>query len=300
MEIITLTLNPAYDVHYKVDKFRPYSENYASGTENYIGGKGINISMALKTAGVKNMPYVIVGRREKEEFAAFLNNDCILYQTDSDVRKNITVHTEGKSETRISTDDFYISEELFLLLKEDLSKVCKLGTILTFTGRTPKGIDIEEFVGFLEMLSKNGVRIVCDCNRLTMEHINRIKPFLIKPNINEMNELCGTNEKEAADMLYKNGACNVLISLGEHGAFFKNRMLSGYVMPPSVEVVSTVGAGDSTIAGFIYGIYYNLSYEESVKYACSFGTASCMTEYNYPKSRMDIDKIYKNTKIKMI
>ena len=104
MNIITLTLNPAFDVHCFIKGFAPYHENLATITENDAGGKGVNISRALTSCGVENLALVVLGEENGESFTRSLEADGIIYRSISvkgRIRENITVHTDNAPETRI-------------------------------------------------------------------------------------------------------------------------------------------------------------------------------------------------------
>ena len=98
MKIITVTLNPAYDVHYTVDSFRPFEENYASGAVCDCGGKGINISKMLNTLSVPNSAYIALGSKNASFFSDYLKtfpSDCRIFYTDGSIRENITLRSPG-------------------------------------------------------------------------------------------------------------------------------------------------------------------------------------------------------------
>ena len=99
MKIYTLTLNPAFDLHYTIENFKPYSENYVDESLTQSAGKGINISRALRSEGVDNTAFVIVGGNDFDSYSKNLDIDCKYFVTEGDVRKNITVHTKGMPET---------------------------------------------------------------------------------------------------------------------------------------------------------------------------------------------------------
>lgn len=294
MKIYTLTLNPAFDLHYTIDDFKPYGENYVHNSLTQSAGKGINISRALKNADIENTAYIIVGKNDFESYTRNLDVDYKYYLTEGDVRKNITVHTKDMPETRISLDDFCVDKDVFANLKNDLHSVCDENTILTFTGRLPKGIDRQEAVYMLTTIKKAGAKIVCDCNSLTFEDLENIKPWLIKPNETEIKQLYSGDVKAAGEKLQKSGIENVMISMGSEGVLFLNKDGMLEVKPPKINAISTIGAGDSTIAGFISAFVNGMSVENCVKYAVASGTAACLEEGTNPPDVKRIEEIYMN------
>ncbi len=294
MNIFTLTLNPAFDLHYTIDNFKPYGENYVYKSLTQSAGKGINISRALKSAGVENTAYIIVGKNDFESYTRNLDVDYKYYLAKGDVRKNITVHTKDMPETRISLDDFCVDKSVFEKLKDDLYSVCDESTIVTFTGRLPKGIDKQEAIDMLVDIKKTGAKIVCDCNSFTFEDLESIKPWLIKPNETEIKQLYAGDVILAGEKLQKSGVENVIISMGGEGVLFFSEKGMLEVKPPKINAVSTIGAGDSTIAGFIASYVRGMKIENCVKYAVAFGTAACLEDGSNPPDIIKVEDIYMN------
>ena len=115
MKIITLTLNPAFDIHCYVPAFAPYHENLAKITDNEAGGKGVNISRALTVNGVDNLAIVVVGDENGDSFLKRLTADKMNYlaiTVEGRIRENITLHTDNADETRISFEGFKTDESL--------------------------------------------------------------------------------------------------------------------------------------------------------------------------------------------
>ena len=105
MKIITLTLNPAFDVHCSFKTFKAEGENFGIVTSRDAGGKGINISRALSSCGIESVAMVALGSENGAEFASILEKDGIEFKyvnASGRIRENFTVHTEGADETRIS------------------------------------------------------------------------------------------------------------------------------------------------------------------------------------------------------
>ena len=294
MNIFTLTLNPAFDLHYTIDNFKPYGENYVYKSLTQSAGKGINISRALKSAGVENTAYIIVGKNDFESYTRNLDVEYKYYLAKGDVRKNITVHTKDMPETRISLDDFCVDKSVFEKLKDDLYSVCDESTIVTFTGRLPKGIDKQEAIDMLVDIKKTGAKIVCDCNSFTFEDLESIKPWLIKPNETEIKQLYAGDVILAGEKLQKSGVENVIISMGGEGVLFFSEKGMLEVKPPKINAVSTIGAGDSTIAGFIASYVRGMKIENCVKYAVAFGTAACLEDGSNPPDIIKVEDIYMN------
>ena len=114
MEIITLTLNPAFDLHCRADGFMPYRESFVELTEREAGGKGVNISRALLANGIVSEAVIIVGRENGDEFCERLKRDSLSVEAivcDGRIRENLTLHENKNPETRISFGGFSVDSE---------------------------------------------------------------------------------------------------------------------------------------------------------------------------------------------
>ena len=297
MKIYTLTLNPAYDVHAFAKSLTLNCENLAQIESREAGGKGVNISRALCNAQIPNTAIVVLGKENGDEFKNAISEvNCVLLEKEGRIRENLTFHLENGTETRISFSGFPVDDGI---LEEVLDNIAiENDTIVTFTGRIPSGVSKDKVKEFLKILNKHGVRIVLDSKSFTIEDIFEIKPWLIKPNQEEISEYLGCEIKtleqvlEKAAIFTERGIINTMVTLGEKGAALLTQDKAYIATFPQIDAISTIGAGDSTIAGFIAGAYVGESANECLKTAVSFGTAACLTAGTLPPQKEDIDKIY--------
>ena len=278
--IITLTLNPAYDVHGMLDGFAPERENLVLKTTRQIGGKGINTSRALTENGIENRAVVCLGKENAEPFLTELQRllpHCRTYLLDGRIRENITLHPKDQKETRISFCGFTCSEDIFLKVETDISP----SDILVFSGSLPPGISPAVAEAFLLRQKTRGVRLTVDSKSVSPQALRRIRPWLIKPNTEEAEALFGPrcNWEDAALALNREGVENILVSLGEEGAFLVTDGQVFHQKAPKITPLSTVGAGDSMIAGFLA---CNGTPQERLKTAVAYGSAACLTEGTAP------------------
>lgn len=301
MKIYTITLSPAYDIHAYTDNLKPFCEHLADIRVRDIGGKGINISRALKNVGTKNTAIVVLGNDNCGEFLTTLKKeeiDCILFKRDGRIRENITLHSDGDKETRISFKGFSADENLLSQISDSIE--VDEDTVITFTGRVPDGISVKCCVNFLSRLKQQGAKIVLDSKSFSFEDICSLKPWLIKPNEEEINQYLGVVVKDleaaadAADSFYSRGVENVMISLGKQGAVLLCEQGIFSAVAPEINAVSTIGAGDSSIAGFIAAFAARLSPAEHLRSAVAFGSAACLKEGSQPPEKACIDSIIKD------
>lgn len=301
MKIITLTLNPAFDVHCYSKDFRPYHESIFDITSTEAGGKGVNISRALVSNGVENLAVVVVGTENGGEFCKALEKDGLTVSpvwTDGRIRENITLHEDVNPETRISFNGFTCKDGILDEVSEKIGEADE-NTIVAFTGSIAKGIKTSDALWMLGAVRSNGAKVVIDSRSVTLEQLIAFKPWLIKPNKDEAEHYTGKKIETVDDAakiakeIFDSGVENVMISLGGDGAVLVCAEGAFYAKTPKINAISTIGAGDSTIAGFIDGTAKGYSTEDVLRRACAYGTSACMREGTLPPLGTDIANIEK-------
>lgn len=307
MKIITLTLNPAFDMHCFSKDFAPFHENLADILSLDAGGKGVNISRALTSLGVSSKALVVLGDQNGESFRHALEGDGIdvlAIEVEGRIRENITLHTNGAPETRISFRGFTADPSLLVRVKETLTGLIDADTVVTFTGSLPSGISTEDAREMLCEMKRMGAKIVIDSRSFTLDDIKTVHPWLIKPNEEEISMYSSLrvtdleSAKAAAVALRSDCADNVMISLGGAGAVLACEDGVFSANAPKIKVLSTIGAGDSSIAGFIAAAKDGCSYRDMLKRAVSYGSAACMTEGTRPPEKDTVDALQREVEVK--
>ncbi|MBQ8311494.1 MAG: 1-phosphofructokinase family hexose kinase [Clostridia bacterium] len=302
MTIITLTLNPAFDVHCHVRDFKPYRENLATVISRDAGGKGVNISRALTKNGVDNTALVVLGEENAADFQRALAADGMTWReitVSGRIRENITVHTDTAEETRISFAGFETDTNLLERVRESLAEIDLSQCVLTLTGRIPDGLPMDDIKRFLVELHAHGTRIVIDSKSFSLDDLIECRPWLIKPNEDEIADYIGRENCTVAELtdtargLYRAGVENVMISLGGKGAMLVCAEGLFVATPPTVEPLSTIGAGDSSIAGFLAAKKMGKDAAECLRTAVAYGTAACLTVGTKPPCAEDVTRILK-------
>ena len=300
MKIITLTLSPALDVHCSASDFRAEHENFAQISSRDAGGKGINISRALNAFGTDNTAVVVLGDENGNSFASLLTADKINFipiSTEGAIRENITIHPQNAKETRLSFEGFKGDNSLVDKLDSLTNEICGEGDILALVGSVPSGITLSRLKKFVLDLKSRGIRIVIDSRSFTPADIAECSPFLIKPNEEEIVAYLGkeighiSEAFDAAEAIYAKGVSNVMISLGSNGAVLACGDGIFFANAPKILPLSTIGAGDSSIAGFLAAYKDSLPCCECLKYAVAYGSAACLTEGTKPPRREDIEAL---------
>lgn len=301
MKIITITINPAYDIHYYIDDFKSNNEYYCNDRSKHAAGKGINISKALSVNGIDSTAFIITGKRNSsdyiEQLKSFEHIKCEYLEIDGDIRENITIHSKS-GETKICQEENDVRFEHITELFSMIRKIVDDKTYVVFSGRIPKGIDCELLINELLKLKESGANLIVDTSSFTYNQIKQISPWLIKPNVPEFINLTGIKEFDISDvktlLMEKFDFCNVLLSLGKDGAliyFDKQILLS---KAPEIKPKSTIGAGDSMIAGFLSSYTITNDISKALKCAVAYGSAKCLSEGTNPPITQNIELLMKD------
>ena len=302
MKIVTITLNPAFDIHCRIDNFIPYHENLAEMTERDAGGKGVNISRALTANGVENTALLVLGEENAEEFRKCLAVDNISSYNiviPGRIRENITIHTEGDDETRISFSGFSTDNSLLQMTDSVLNELLEEETYVTFTGRVPDGIGMVAVKNFLHRLKNRGANIIIDSRSFERQDLIDVKPWMIKPNQEEISHYFSREIQsfetamEAAREMHQAGIDNVMISLGAQGALLVCEQGTFVATAPRINAISTIGAGDSSIAGFLVAEVNKKPPAEMLATAVAYGSAACMQKGTRPPKAEDVANLLK-------
>lgn len=271
--IYTVTLNPSIDYTMHPKSMQTGKINRSEYESYTYGGKGINVSAMLKNLGVPSVALGFCGGyvgREIERLCYRCGIGCDFCEIQDVSRINVKINSDTESAVNGKGPFIRLEEE-----RELVGKIEKLTSedTLILSGSAPdseSGRLIENIIS-----ASAHTRFVADMEGDALRMACEKKPFLIKPNYDEMCDLFGERDMDekrlasAAEELVGKGVSNVLVSLGENGALLRSDDGNFYkIRAPKTEVKSTVAAGDSMLAGFVAG------YERGARFALALGTAA--------------------------
>lgn len=299
--IYTLTLNPAldYDMYIKED-LKTEHLNLADKVNYRAGGKGINVSKVLKNLDVESVAIGYTAGFTGNFIIEDLKKDGIkseFVELDGNTRINVKVNGNDK-ETEITGVSPIISEEKLKLLMEKVSHL-KDGDILVLSGSIPESISKTIYKELSEKIKTN-VEIVLDTRGNLLQN-NIHNNFFIKPNIHELRDMFNEKLETKQEIIKKcsffleRGVKNVIISRGGDGALLVNKDFVLEASVPKGELINSIGAGDSMVAGFIAGHEKGMSTDDSFRLAVAAGSA---TAYSYGLAEKDfVNKLYEEINI---
>lgn len=292
--IYTLTLNPSVDYIVHLDSFKSGITNRTTSEEYYIGGKGINVSCILAQLGIKSTALGFTAGFTGDAIENGLKEQGIcsdFIKLDNGISR-INIKIKADKESEINGQGPLIKEKDLACLISKTQKI-KDGDTIVLAGSIPKTAPDDTYERILRNLNGKKVRIIVDTAGKLLFSCLAFRPFLIKPNLQELSELFGISDpgkheiERCARTLIEMGAVNVIVSLGGDGAvLFAENGKTYRTGTLKQKVLNTVGAGDSMIAGFIAGYMQTGDYG----YALKLGTA-CGNATAFSPGLADIKKI---------
>lgn len=291
--IYTITLNPALDYIISVPDYHSGKVNRTKSEHYLAGGKGINVSIVLANLGIASTAMGFVGGFVGREIVSRLGKyNIALDFVELCDNSRINIKIKAETETEINAKGPHIDsnslDELFLKLER-----AKSGDTVVLAGSAPSGIEPGTYAQIVKIAKNRGARTVVDASGALLLEVLPHQPFLIKPNIYELGEICArslcsdSDIISAAQKLQQQGARNILVSLGGEGAILvteDNQILKHSA--PKGRVINTTGAGDSMVAGFLAGLDIKQNIHDAFLMGISAGSASAFSEYLATKEQI--------------
>ena len=293
--IYTITFNPALDYISQVENFQKGKINRTTNEKILPGGKGLNVSIVLKNLGIDNTALGFIAgftgdelKRRIEQYNVKTN----FIKVENGITR-INVKISSNEETALNGCGPQITEDDLEKILKQIDEIQK-EDIVILAGNIPKNINKNIYEKICLKLKEKETTFIVDATRELLIGILKYNPFFIKPNKEELEETFGVKiqgEQEIiqyAKKLQEMGARNVLISLGGEGAILiteENKIYKANA--PKGEVISTVGSGDSMVAGFIAGYIKDKDYKEALKLGIAAGSASAFSTELATKERVE-------------
>ncbi len=284
--IYTVTLNPAVDYTLRVKGFTAGGLNRPTDTALSFGGKGVNVSRVLTALGAPNRALGFVAGEVGEMLESGLRriglDTDFVHLAAGNTRINVKITAEN--ETEFNAVGPTVDAAAFARLTAQVSALAD-GDTLCLCGSLPPGCDADTYARLLSCVKDRNVRTVVDTTGEALLRALPYRPYLIKPNCDELAALAGRELPDdesviaAARNLQKKGARNVLVSLGGDGAILLTE--DGAVIRRAAyrgEVRGTVGAGDSTVAGYLAALEQGADANEALRVAVAAGSATAFSD----------------------
>lgn len=286
MKIVSLTLNPALDKSTTVDNIKPESKLRCARPVFEAGGGGINVSRAIKKLGGDSLAIYMSGG----PIGAMLDDKLQLEGVSAEIlpiegntRENFTVvKTTTNEQFRFGMPGPIVLENEW---KNSIDRIKNLTgcEYLVASGSLPEGVPVDYYAQIAEVAKDKGIKVILDTSGESLRLAMEVGVHLIKPNINELRAFIGTDVitddflREAASQFINTGKTDlIIVSLGEVGAKLFSKDEEHHAIPPHRKKNSTVGAGDSMVAGTTMALLEKKPLKEVIKMGVACGTAATM------------------------
>jgi 1-phosphofructokinase len=281
--INTLTLNPSVDYIVELDEIELGELNRSMKETKFPGGKGINVSRVLRSLEMESKAIGFLGGFTGKYIEEFLNREGIytgFIKVDSDTRINIKLKAD--TETEINARGPEVSTLALGLLKEQIKQIGK-GDYLVLAGSIPTSMPGSIYKDIVEICQGNGAEVIVDAEGDLLKTVLQYRPFLIKPNHHELGQFFNREISTTEDAVFygrkliEAGAQNVIVSLAEKGAVYISESAAYVATVPKGDVKSSVGAGDSMVAGFLAQYLKTDNFKEAFRYSVASGSATAFS-----------------------
>jgi 6-phosphofructokinase 2 len=307
--IYTITLNPALDRTISIERIRDDVSNRILEEQSYAGGKSVDVSKVLKDFGVDNMALGFIGGFAGRELEGRLLNEGIqsdFVRVSGETRTNIIIHERetGRQLAFNARGPEVEPHELMQLI--ELVENLQNPVVIAIGGSLPPGVSPEIYRKIITIAKRLKAKVVLDVDGSALKVGIQAHPDIIKPNIHELSELMGRELSEMDDILaaarqiQRGGVETVLVSMGAKGILMIRHDMECLAVPPSTEVRNTIGAGDSAVAGFIFGMVMGKDPKRALMYAVASGTATTLSVGTALWQREDFENILSHVKLEII
>lgn len=286
--ITTVTLNPAIDKTITVEHLEYGSVNRVDKGILDMGGKGINVSKVLGKLGDRTTAIGFLGNKNKHLVLELLEKEILetefVYIKDETRTNTILVELDKGFTTNINEEGFSIETGHLKDIKAMVNKYAEHSQYMVFSGSASKGCQTDIYKELIHLVREKTITVLDADDDLLLEGL-KASPYLIKPNIHELENAFDTRLETDEDIARQSrkiitdyGVKMVLISMGGEGCILVTENEVVKAMPLPVEVKSTVGAGDSFVAGFVHGLANEMPLKDCLAYGTVCGALAVARE----------------------
>jgi 1-phosphofructokinase family hexose kinase len=281
--VITLTVNPAIDRNVTVDRLVFEDRAYILSSYESAGGRGLNASAVLRSFGAETLAIATCGGRSGrllEEFLTRGDFPFTLVRIRHEIRTNVTIADRQGLAIKLNEKGPTLTAPEIARLEKTVRGSLRGAKWLMLCGSLPPGVPADLYARLIHYATKLGVPVSVDTDGEALEAALEAKPFVVTPNQQETERLLSraliTRSQffEAAERMRAMGAQNVILSLGSRGALAATSSGTFEVIPPRIDALCPIGAGDALGAAFVWAQTQGHDFAESVRWGVAAGTAS--------------------------
>ncbi len=305
-KILTITFSPCIDKSTTVPELVPEKKLKCGPPKLEPGGGGINVARAIRKLGGEATAVYPAGGYTGQFFNALLEKEkvpAMVIESENETRENIIVlETSTNRQYRFGMPGTELKEAEWRRLLERIETAGGVEFIVA-SGSLPPGVPPDIFGKIAVIARQKNARLVVDTSGEALKHAAEQGAYLLKPNLGELSALAGRERIEIAEIeaiareVINQGRCEVIVvSMGEAGAMLITRNETHRAAPPVVEKQSTVGAGDSMVAGMVLALSQKQSLQDALRYGVACGTAATMNPGTELCNREDVARLIEEMK----
>ncbi|OZS42159.1 1-phosphofructokinase [Photobacterium sanguinicancri] len=276
LKVVTVTLNPALDLTGSLETLSAGSVNLVQRGSLHPAGKGVNVAKVLAELGAEVTVTGFLGADNQAPFCQLFEsiglNDAFVRVAGA-TRINVKVVEDSGKVTDLNFPGVNVTEADIAQFEQALLALAQTHDVFVLAGSLPQGVSPEKCAQWIRLLQEQGKQVLFDSSKAALAAGLEATPWLIKPNDDELADWAGkplttlASITEVAETISNLGVRNVVVSRGEHGVTWLDQDGWLSAKPPKMNVVSTVGAGDTLVAGMCWGHLNQWNKEQTLKFA---------------------------------
>lgn len=285
-KIITITFAPSIDKSASVSAILSEKKMRCSALISEPGGGGINVARVINRLGGDVKAIFPSGGYLGMFLNHLLENDNVPFvsiQSKNETRENYVILDQATNKQyRFGMPSIELFENELKSILQVIEKQEKVDFIVA-SGSLPPGIPLNIYAQLSKIATKKKAKLIVDTSGEALKNALNEDVYLLKPNLEELGILLDKKDLEfedievlAKELIHKRNCQIIVVSLGANGAMLITKDETYSIQPPKVKVKSTVGAGDSMVAGIVFGLSNNLNLKECLQYGIACGTATTM------------------------
>ncbi|MDC5855695.1 1-phosphofructokinase [Vibrio europaeus] len=314
-KVVTITLNPALDLTGSLNSLTVGSVSLVEKSNLHAAGKGVNVAKVLSDLGAEVTVTGFLGKDNPELFHQLfddiqVNNEFVEVQ--GATRINVKLVEANGQVSDINFPGVHVTQEEIDRFEQALFRLAETHDYFVLAGSLPGGVSPEQCAAWIEKLHQQGKKVFFDSSKKALRAGIEAQPWLIKPNDEELSDLIGehlsTPEQcqTAAQTLSNKGIANIVVSMGADGVMWLNQGQWLQAKPPRMDVVSTVGAGDTLVAGLCWGHMQLMPKEDLLRFATALSALAVtqvgvgitsQEELDNIKLQTQVSELYPNTNL---
>lgn len=302
-KVVTLTINPALDIYSTLDKIEPEKKLRCTTPTKDPGGGGVNVSRVLKRLGLDAQTIYTCGGHTGKLFKDLLVKEEItqdVVEIEEDIRQNFAFSEESSGELyRFGFPGASLQEKEIEKVLEKIRKIDD-SEFLVISGSLSPGAPVDLYAKIARIAKEKNIKLIVDTSGPPLKKVIEEGAYLIKPNINELEDITGIkngNEGQLKQLLlnvlndYPVNA--IVMSMGPKGAYLATKGEVHHFPAPHIKAKSSIGAGDSMVAGMVYRLSLGKDLQDAVRFGIACGSATIKSPGTQLLQKKDAEKFFK-------